>query len=73
MSYNPKMLKFDYSFLTCKGGAEIQVGDGVEIQTPDEEATILCSEMGTRGYRIVRWYVREDGVNHIVMEKQWRG
>ena len=74
MSYDSKMLKFDYSFLTCRGGKKIDVAEGEEprVQTVDEEATELCSQLGKRGYRLIRWYIREDTVKHIIMEKQYR-
>jgi len=74
MSYDTKLLKFDYTFVTCKGGKEIEVAEGEEprTQTADEEATAVCSEMGKRGYKVIRCFVRADGVNHIVMEKQYR-
>jgi len=74
MAYDSKMLKFDYSFFTCRGGKPIEVANGEEpqYQSADEEASEIASEMGKRGYRIIRWYVRDDGVNHIVMEKQYR-
>ena len=74
MAYDSKMLKFDYTFITCRGGKPIPVAEGEvpRIQTADTEASEIASEMGKRGYRIIRWYVRDDGVNHIVMEKQYR-
>jgi hypothetical protein len=62
------MEKFDYTFLTCKGYKK----KDDEWVDPDKEATELCSNLGKRGYRVIRWYVREDGVNHIVMEKRYR-
>ena len=64
MGYNSGLLKFDYAFITCKGS---------EGKTPDEEASDECSALGKRGYRIIRWYVKENGINHMVLEKQYRG
>ena len=70
MAYDSKMEKFDYTFLTCRGKEATETEPAI---SPNDEATQICSEMGKRGYKVIRWYIREDGVNHIVMEKRYRG
>ena len=67
------MEKFEYTFLTCRGGKEIEVAEGEDprTQTPNEEATSICSALGKRGFRVIRWHTR-DGIKHIVMEKRYR-
>lgn len=68
MGYDSSMLKFDYKFLTCKGYTN---SEGKAVSA-DDEATEKASTWGSKGYRVIRWYVKDNGTNHLVLEKQYR-
>ena len=63
MGYDSSMLRFDYKFLKFKGDPD---------RDPEEEATEIASTWGSKGYRMIRWFVKETGYIHIAMEKQYR-